>query len=211
MKQTIIIGRNGDQAFKINADGVSQRHAEITIADGKWYLRDLGSTNHTYIRNSDGTYTMIGSMAIAENTVIRLGSNDIHGFTFMAHRVIAAEEDFSYEFAELTRLKRECEEREQAVAAKIETHGWISKGAGVIVMMLLGIIGYLDLFDISITARYICISFAPLLVGFLFKSDKHLTTAARNIRKNVLICPKCNRPLSDYEIEKKQCLVCKAN
>ena len=208
MTQTFIIGRNGDQPFTISADGVSQRHAEITIVDGRWHLRDLDSTNHTYVRKSDGTFMKVGSMAIAENTVIRLGSNDIHGFTFMAHRVLAAADDYSYEFAELTRLKRECEERERALVSKIETHGWISKGAGVVVMLLLAIVGMF--MDITPGTRYLCISFAPLVVGFLFKSDKKLTADVKNIRKNVLVCPKCNRPLSEYEIDKKQCAVCKA-
>lgn len=208
MSQSFIIGRNGDQPFKINADGVSQRHAKITIDGGQWHLSDLGSTNHTYVRNADGTFTMISSVAIAENTVIRLGSNDIHGFTFMAHHVIAEADDYSYEFAELTHLKKDCEERERDIAKKIDTHGWIAKGAGVAVMLLLGIVG--NFTKVEPGTRYLFISFAPLIVGFLFKGDKYLATSVRNIRKNVLVCPKCNRPLSDYEIEKKQCLACKA-
>ncbi len=49
--KTFIIGRNGD--IRINDMSVSKRHAEIQLRGPDIYMRDLGSTNGTYlIKNS---------------------------------------------------------------------------------------------------------------------------------------------------------------
>lgn len=45
--RTYIIGREGH--IYINDPTVSKRHAEIQIKNGEIYLRDLGSTNGTYL------------------------------------------------------------------------------------------------------------------------------------------------------------------
>jgi hypothetical protein len=49
--QTYIIGRNGD--ICIDSPAVSKRHAAIIIKSGRIYLRDLNSTNGTYLINND--------------------------------------------------------------------------------------------------------------------------------------------------------------
>ena len=52
--KTIILGREGNQPFPIKDefDGVSRKHAQITINDhGDWFLEDLDSANGTYIRD----------------------------------------------------------------------------------------------------------------------------------------------------------------
>lgn len=45
--RTYIIGREGH--IYINDPTVSKRHAEIQIINGEVYLRDLGSTNGTFL------------------------------------------------------------------------------------------------------------------------------------------------------------------
>ena len=45
--RTYIIGREGH--IRIDDPAVSKRHAEIEIIDGEVYLRDLGSTNGTFL------------------------------------------------------------------------------------------------------------------------------------------------------------------
>jgi len=45
--RTYVIGREGH--IYINDPTVSKQHAEIQIADGEVYLRDLGSTNGTFL------------------------------------------------------------------------------------------------------------------------------------------------------------------
>lgn len=48
--QSIIIGRQGQQPTDINDLSVSKRHLSATpMADGRWSIEDLGSTNGTYV------------------------------------------------------------------------------------------------------------------------------------------------------------------
>jgi two-component system cell cycle response regulator len=49
--QTYIIGREGD--ICIDSPAVSKRHAAIIIKNGRIFLRDLDSTNGTYLLNND--------------------------------------------------------------------------------------------------------------------------------------------------------------
>jgi pSer/pThr/pTyr-binding forkhead associated (FHA) protein len=45
--RTFVVGREGH--IYINSSTASKRHAEIKIIDGRIYLRDLKSTNGTYL------------------------------------------------------------------------------------------------------------------------------------------------------------------
>jgi hypothetical protein len=55
--QTYIIGREGDIYLEdhiyINSPTVSRRHAAMKIKNGRVYLRDLNSTNGTYLIEND--------------------------------------------------------------------------------------------------------------------------------------------------------------
>jgi two-component system cell cycle response regulator len=68
-----VIGRGNEADVQLNADGVSRRHAQITEADGKYTLTDLGSTNGTVCRGtwiehahllSDGDRINLGGGAV---------------------------------------------------------------------------------------------------------------------------------------------------
>ena len=43
------VGRRHDCTVEIDEPFVSAAHAELTHADGKWWVRDLGSTNGTFV------------------------------------------------------------------------------------------------------------------------------------------------------------------
>ena len=45
-----VMGRDPDVAVRIEAPGVSRRHARILAAGGRFTLEDLGSKNGTYLR-----------------------------------------------------------------------------------------------------------------------------------------------------------------
>lgn len=45
--KTLIVGRNGD--IRIDDMSVSKRHAEIQLRGHEIYMRDLGSTNGTFL------------------------------------------------------------------------------------------------------------------------------------------------------------------
>ena len=50
--RTFVVGREGH--IYINSQSASKRHAEIRIVDGRIYLRDLDSTNGTYLVKNKG-------------------------------------------------------------------------------------------------------------------------------------------------------------
>ena len=45
----VTIGRSGSCHLVLGDDTVSRRHAELFIDDGRWILRDLGSSNGTWV------------------------------------------------------------------------------------------------------------------------------------------------------------------
>jgi pSer/pThr/pTyr-binding forkhead associated (FHA) protein len=45
-----ILGRDEDVAVRVDAPGVSRRHARIVVTDSQATLEDLGSKNGTYLR-----------------------------------------------------------------------------------------------------------------------------------------------------------------
>lgn len=45
------IGRNNECAVQIKLGVISRRHCQITVRDGKVKVRDLGSSNGTYVNN----------------------------------------------------------------------------------------------------------------------------------------------------------------
>lgn len=48
-KPAQVIGRSTDVAVRIPSSAVSRHHCEITVADGKVVIKDLGSSNGTYV------------------------------------------------------------------------------------------------------------------------------------------------------------------
>ncbi|MCW2527858.1 MAG: phosphopeptide-binding protein [Pseudonocardiales bacterium] len=49
--------RNVAPEIDCTADGaISHSHAELVLANGRWSVKDLGSTNGTYVGRPDGTY-----------------------------------------------------------------------------------------------------------------------------------------------------------
>ena len=50
--RSFVIGREGH--IYVNSQSASKRHAEIRIIDGRIYLRDLDSTNGTYLVKNKG-------------------------------------------------------------------------------------------------------------------------------------------------------------
>jgi pSer/pThr/pTyr-binding forkhead associated (FHA) protein len=45
----LILGRSSGCELVFSDDTVSRRHAELRIVDGRWMLRDLGSSNGTWV------------------------------------------------------------------------------------------------------------------------------------------------------------------
>jgi len=65
---TFRVGRGDECELKIVAQGVSRLHCEVFWADGSWRVRDLGSTNGTWL---DGT--RVESAILQSRAALRLG------------------------------------------------------------------------------------------------------------------------------------------
>jgi membrane-bound lytic murein transglycosylase D len=65
---TVRIGRGAECTIRIDDDGVSRNHSEIFRAGGTWCVRDLGSSNGTFV---DGE--RIEEMALPARSTLRLG------------------------------------------------------------------------------------------------------------------------------------------
>ncbi len=67
----ITVGRQPGVALYIDHPSVSRRHAEISYANGQYILRDLGSTNGTYV--NDARLEAGGTATLAQNDQLRFG------------------------------------------------------------------------------------------------------------------------------------------
>lgn len=67
--KTYIIGRQGD--IYLDDRSVSKRHAELQILNGEIYLRDLDSTNGTYLIKNERLVSFAeGYVQVHQNVII---------------------------------------------------------------------------------------------------------------------------------------------
>jgi len=64
-----VLGRDDNVAVRIDAPGVSRRHARIVLGEGQALLEDLASKNGTYLRER----RLIAPAALADGDTFRLG------------------------------------------------------------------------------------------------------------------------------------------
>ena len=78
-----VLGRDEDVAARIDAPGVSRRHARIVVTDGNATLEDLGSKNGTFLKGQrleapalleDGDTFRLGSQVLVFRRAGRAGS-----------------------------------------------------------------------------------------------------------------------------------------
>ena len=50
-KETATLGRNTDCDFQIPLANISRKHSQLFFKDGKLFVRDLGSSNGTFVNN----------------------------------------------------------------------------------------------------------------------------------------------------------------
>jgi len=66
-----VLGRDEDVTVRIDAPGISRRHACIRIDGGRATIEDLGSKNGTYVGDSESP--IVGSVTLPDDTRFRLG------------------------------------------------------------------------------------------------------------------------------------------
>ncbi len=69
----VTLGRGSDCTLQLPAAGASRRHASVAWREGRVLLRDLGSTNGTYLNGE----RVVGEAALASGDRIRIGGLEI--------------------------------------------------------------------------------------------------------------------------------------
>jgi pSer/pThr/pTyr-binding forkhead associated (FHA) protein len=79
-----VVGRDEDVSLRIDAPGISRRHALIRVRAGEATIEDLGSKNGTYVRGG----RLVSPVALKDGDVFVLGelalsfrSGPVHGVT----------------------------------------------------------------------------------------------------------------------------------
>ena len=71
----IVVGRGNEARFRIQQDRISRKHCELFDRDGDVYVRDLGSTNGTFL---DGEQIAASIRTpVPPGSVLRIGTIDI--------------------------------------------------------------------------------------------------------------------------------------
>lgn len=73
----ISIGRDSSNILMIPDQVISRLHAELIMQDGRVYLKDLGSTNGTFIYDGAEFQQIQDKVEVLPNSVVRLGSHTI--------------------------------------------------------------------------------------------------------------------------------------
>lgn len=210
MAQEYLLGRSHSETVKIPSTkvSVSGTHAKITVSDdGTWELEDLNSPNGVFIRDENGDFQKVFKKQINESSIIRLGKGGADSFVFTAHRILCSDDSYSYEFHQLRKqLKKQLEEEAQQ-EKKVFLHGWIAKLSGIISIGLTYVISK----DMDPLVRCSITGAMPAVLGRAFIGDGSVTKSLKKQRAKLLRCPKCGHPISDFDIENRQCSRCKAH
>ncbi len=219
---TMIVGREGNQPFPILEEGVSRQHLQVVVPDRMediWTVMDLGSSNGTFVQQKDGTFErMQGTQKLSWNAVIRMGPDNMYGRTFWLCQLTQTDpNDFSLQFTELNRQlnalstekQRRIEKQEEERKKAIYTRAIISVSILVFSLVLPGLLGIEQ--QTAMTIRILGMGIAGSILPIFFLGKK--SNNALKDYKAVFRCPngKCGRPLTEFDIRRGQCPVCKAH
>src|SRR5215472_1738689 len=70
IKDSAVIGRDESAGVRVDSVVVSRRHAEVFFDNGTWWLKDLHSTNGTYVQGD-----RIDELVLTHTTAFNLGRN----------------------------------------------------------------------------------------------------------------------------------------
>ncbi|MCM1142288.1 MAG: FHA domain-containing protein [Muribaculum sp.] len=218
MDREYIIGRTSDSPVKVPAEkaGVSVTHAKITIKEnGTWEIEDLNSANGTFLKDKNGNFQRVFKKIISENSIIRLGHEGHGSFIFMAHRVIATDPSYEYEFKQLKKQLNSIVEEETTLEHKNQRNMKIVKAAspialGLCVLAQYGIPGLKEKADLNLWISRIAMGAAPVIIGTFFGIDTQAVKTLKQKRIKLLTCPQCGYPISEFDIQNMQCTRCKA-
>ncbi len=194
----ILLGKEGNQPFKITARGVSRQHAQITIDDqGNWNIEDLNSSNGTYIRRErDGKMVRVGNMNITPMTFICLGPDNSQGCSFYARQVLPENYDrYDHEFQYLMKKTDEFDKRQEKVDKTIKRFRWVTPAVNTLVVGasfplqdVLGTMGNMTFLRVG--------TILASLVAVLYDG----AGARRKVEKERELFMHCPNPLCDHKL-----------
>ena len=68
----VVVGRSEEAKFRIQQDRVSRKHCEFFATDGEVFIRDLGSTNGTFLEDEQVETSV--KTPVASGAIVRVGS-----------------------------------------------------------------------------------------------------------------------------------------
>lgn len=208
MKQ-ILLGSEGEQPFKIENQGVSRRHARLTVGDdGEMTLEDLNSLNGTFVRDYDGTLRRVGKVPVTPMSFICLGPDNANGCSFYVRQALGAD-NYTPEFEFMRRKDNDFDLLEEKADHTART-----------VRMLIASASLLALVGSFITPRgselqLLLLRFGSvvsLLSSVLYNPGAKKKTIMRQ-RELFHQCPnpRCSHILSQREVRNMECSRCKAH
>lgn len=217
MKQTYIVGRTGNQPFEIEPTRlyVHGQHARLTVdTDSQdWYIEDLKGDggNGVFIRDSNGDFRRVMACRIRPTDIVRLGPENANSFTFMAHHALQPD-SYNYEFAYNRALDRKLQKQEAELTAIIKKHNRNTILAPVILAALsMSLRLFLPIDTTVLMAITVGVTAIPTgILRYVYRGDAEKLKAIKSRRAKLIQCPKCWRPLSDYDLRNGRCSACKA-
>ena len=213
------IGRKGDQNFSLEKkEKVNDIHARLVIGDeGVWTLEDLGSLNGTFIITEDGEQVEVRKKRITEFTRIILADTSVMGASFFAHHLVEQDpDDYRKEFRHLVRQYEIISHQKAELEERIKQRRMFMSILPAVTASFLGVSARL-LFGNSSNIVYIIIgtmsgvtALLNMLITWYNNRDKSLKVFSMRMQ-NLLVCPRCGFPLSEYNLQAQQCPVCKAH
>lgn len=211
--KTIILGREGSQPFpiKAEADGVSRRHAQITITDNNdWYLEDLDSSNGTFVRNEETGKLMplAGKQRISPMTFICLGPDNSRGCCFFAKQ--------AEEYGDFTEEREYLVSKIEGLNGQVEQIERISKILTLVKIVLpsallgLSLIYCPEQSIIPLLIRTAALSIPSALIH-LFYNDRAKKKEIKDKLERFSHCPNpcCSNRQTSKEILNMRCSKCK--
>ena len=202
----MIIGKRGEQPFQITGANVSAQHAEFVIDSqtGVWTLKDLDSTNGTFIRDeSTGDLRRIKTKVIHPLTFVCLGSDNSKGCTFYARQLLNPG-NYNEELLYIRKKNKEFEER----ITKIDkTTQIINIFKVLLTILLLGLLIAPMLYssekpDMGWTLILrISASLIPSVIIQLFQIVYNPTKKKDNLRKMQACFSHCPNPMCNYKLQ----------
>lgn len=197
----ILIGKHGNQPFKLTEPSISREHAlfhkdEVT---GRMTLRDNNSTNGTWIMANDGRFKrLVGEAPVGPNTIVRLGAKH----TFMIKELLAGgKKSVAVDISNLRAVYEKYQQDKMSLEAKtsnIMMWRMTSLSLGSIFAILLTMLVPKDFAGdttvssiIKIAGSVVAIGLSWLIVDIKNKNlIRRKDENERNFRKKYC-CPKC--------------------